>query len=86
MQKLIGQLFEYQIQGLCSNCALVQHCVYAKTTDKIIVHCELYESNEAADGTQQGPAQGSLCMNCLNIELCHLPQKQNGIWHCEAYL
>jgi hypothetical protein len=70
-----------QLQGICANCIKFENCSYRKTSSKVIIQCELFEQGEEIYETNE---LKGLCATCCN-NACSLPDKQFGVWHCEAY-
>jgi hypothetical protein len=73
-----------ELQGLCMNCEHFNTCTYRRNSAKLIIQCELYEVGREWQAARPNQLKG-LCMNCNNADICRLPQKQHGVWHCEEY-
>ncbi len=87
IQEKIKHLIELELKGICTNCALSGDCTYRMATSKVIVQCELYQMEEEdASASKLISTQRGLCMNCVKVDRCQLPEKNEGIWHCEEYL
>jgi hypothetical protein len=84
--QLIEGLLKNELKGLCINCVLVSSCLFRKTTDRIIIQCELFQVDDEADVLHPVSMQKSLCMNCARNNSCQLPGRRTGVWHCEEYL
>jgi hypothetical protein len=85
-QEKIKHLIELELKGLCTNCALSSDCIYRMATNKVIVQCELYQlGEEDTNASKLISIQRGLCMNCVKVDTCQLPGKNEGIWHCEEY-
>ena len=84
-ENIIEDLIQNELRGLCTNCALAEHCAYRKATKKVIVQCELYQLNDGSDDSKSFAIHAGLCINCDKVKSCELPGKNTGIWHCEEY-
>lgn len=85
-QELIETLLAKELQGLCMNCVNFETCAYRKNTMKVIIQCELHEIvSESRTEDRKSSISKGLCANCCNVDLCRLPDKQFGVWHCEEY-
>lgn len=78
-----------ELKGLCGSCMHAFDCVYRKTSDKVVIQCEVFEDGDTGT-TVDNRAAGEivlrgLCLNCNKNRFCHLPKKTSGVWHCEEY-
>ena len=79
----IEEAWGKEVRGLCGSCRHAPGCLYLKTTDSIVVQCEVFESAEAKDPF---PLEGKgLCANCFKNTVCRLSRASSGVWHCEEY-
>lgn len=86
-QESIEFLLESELFGLCASCSNADYCVYRKTTEKIIIQCQMYEPRkEVEDRVSVTSEPRGLCMNCALARLCQLPGRTVGVWHCEEYI
>lgn len=81
------------VPDLCSTCAHVGDCVYARTGREPVLECEFF-ATEGALEVREAPAVeteaepellAGLCANCEHRADCSLPRPAGGVWHCEEY-
>lgn len=73
-----------ELSGLCGSCVHAEDCVYRKSSTKVVIQCEVFESVGEAGSVGNTSVKG-LCTNCSKTHFCHLPREASGVWHCEEY-
>ncbi|MBD3285895.1 hypothetical protein GF359_05415 [candidate division WOR-3 bacterium] len=82
-------------KGLCSTCKNARHCVFPRSADRPIMHCDEFEGIEGPKTkvtprlkpeakTEETRFKG-LCRNCENRHHCVFPKPPGGVWHCDEY-
>ena len=82
----IEEIVVKELGGLCTSCVHFNECVYRKSSNKVVIQCEVFESPEdsSAEHIDHALVRG-LCLNCSKHRFCHLPREASGVWHCEEY-
>jgi hypothetical protein len=82
----IEEIVVKELGGLCTSCVHFDECVYRKTSDKVVIQCEVFENSEGSpvERIDRTLVRG-LCLNCSKNRFCHLPREASGVWHCEEY-
>ena len=82
----IEEILVRELSGLCRSCILYDGCVYRVHAKKVVIQCEVFESNGVATQINNGLARTKgLCLNCSKLHVCNLPKEASGVWHCEEY-
>lgn len=82
----IEEIVVKELGGLCRSCVHHDGCVYRKSSDKVVIQCEVFESSGGIVAEQiDRTLVGGLCLNCSKKYFCHLPKEASGVWHCEEY-
>jgi hypothetical protein len=84
-----------QYGGLCSTCKHAKHCVFPRSADRPIMHCDEFEGYEgpktktvpriAKSEPKEEVEFKGLCRNCENRHHCVFPKPAGGVWHCDEY-
>ncbi len=89
-----------QCHDLCSTCRNFSTCMYVRTGNRPVHHCEEYEEyvEPFTEPAEQDPPNASpvrkketlvfygLCKNCGNRMTCMNARPDRIIWHCEEYV
>jgi hypothetical protein len=71
-----------ELRGLCTSCAHARTCVYYRSSEKIIIQCELFKLDEGLHDTE---VLHGLCTSCDQASHCKLPGRITGVWHCNEF-
>jgi hypothetical protein len=82
-REVIEGMIISELKGLCTSCAHSGTCVYFKSSERIILQCELFRVN---DGDVHDPdAPQGLCTSCDHARQCTLSGRKTGVWHCNEF-
>ena len=87
MVSAIEEIVTSELNGLCQSCIHFEGCLYRRSSERVVIQCELFESGRADPGLgdlEEVPLKG-LCLSCRKAPSCHLPKDVSGVWHCEEF-
>ncbi|MBN2378561.1 hypothetical protein JXM67_02005 [candidate division WOR-3 bacterium] len=84
-----------EYQGLCSTCKNAKDCVFPRSVEHPIMHCDEFVGYEgprtkaipriAKPSSKEEVEFKGLCRNCENRHHCVFPKPAGGVWHCDEY-
>jgi hypothetical protein len=93
--KLIPNLLERELTGICTTCIHFNDCLYRCLSEKIIIQCEFHQRDlktkpraTSLVGIQKANKKNNvqgLCFTCSHAAGCELPKENGGVWRCTDY-
>lgn len=84
-----------EYRGLCSTCKNAKHCVFPRSIERPIMHCDEFDGFEGPktlviprlkpEAKPEETQFKGLCRNCENRHHCVFPKPASGVWHCDEY-
>ena len=86
---------ELEYRGLCSTCKNASGCVFPRSIEHPVMHCDEFDGHEGPKtivtprivtviNDEKAEFKG-LCRNCENRNGCTYPKSEAGVWHCDEY-